>query len=63
MSGRAYKYRSNLLQVAGMMGDAAILEKPFRWDKVKRALEKALRLAEADTLVLRRSYTPHPATA
>ena len=63
MSGGASNYGGDLLQVARLMGAAAILEKPFKWEQVKRALEKALQPTESDTLTVRRSYTPQPAVS
>jgi CheY-like chemotaxis protein len=63
MSGGAFGYGGDLLQVARMMGAAASLQKPFRWEDVKRALEKALQPSESDTLTARPSYTPQPAVS
>ena len=63
MSGGAYKFRGNLLDVADLMGAAAVLEKPFRAEEVKRVMEKALRPTESDTLTMERFYTPQPAIA
>jgi CheY-like chemotaxis protein len=63
MSGGASNYGGDLLQVARLMGAAAILEKPFKWEQVKRVLEKALQPTESDTLTVRRSYTPQPAVS
>jgi len=63
MSGGAFSYGGDLLQVARMMGAAAILEKPLRWEEVKRAMEMALQPAASDTLTARQSYTPQPAVS
>jgi CheY-like chemotaxis protein len=63
MSGGAFSYGGDLLQVARMMGAAAILEKPFRWEEVKRALEQVLLTAATDTLTVRAPYTPQPAVS
>jgi CheY-like chemotaxis protein len=61
MSGDASSYGGDLLHVARLMGAAATLEKPFRWDDVKRALVTALLPDESDTLTVRPSYAPLPA--
>ena len=61
MSGDASSYGGDLLHVARLMGAAAILEKPFRWEDAKRALESALQPHESDTLTARPSYAPRPA--
>jgi CheY-like chemotaxis protein len=63
MSGGAFSYGGDLLHVARLMGAAAILEKPFKWEQVKRVLEKALQPTESDTLTATPSYTPQPAVS
>jgi CheY-like chemotaxis protein len=61
MSGGSPNNDGALLRVARLMGAAAILEKPFVWADIKRAIEKALEPAESDTLTVRQSYAPRPA--
>jgi CheY-like chemotaxis protein len=53
----------DLLHVARMMGAAAILEKPFKWEQVKQAMEKALRPAESEAPTAGSSYATRPALA
>jgi CheY-like chemotaxis protein len=61
MSGAACRYGGDLLQVARMMGVAAVLEKPFRWEEVRRVLADTMLGAESDTLTAGPSYAPRPA--
>jgi CheY-like chemotaxis protein len=63
MSGGSSNYGGDLLHVARLLGAAAILEKPFKWEQVKRTLEKVLQPIESDTLTVQRSYTPQPAVS
>jgi CheY-like chemotaxis protein len=63
MSGGAYRYGGNLPQVAGLMGATAILEKPFKWEDVKRAMEKALQPTASNTTKARAFCTAQVAVS
>ena len=60
MSGGS-NYGVDLLDMALKMGAAEVLEKPFRWEEVKRALVKALLATASDTITVRPSCAPRPA--
>jgi CheY-like chemotaxis protein len=60
MSGGSFCDGLDILEVARTMGAAAILEKPFGWLDIKRAMDNALQPVESDTLTVRPSYALQP---
>ena len=64
MSGGASNYDGgDFLQVARLMGAAAILQKPFKWADIKHTMDKALEPTKSDALPAERSYAARPAVS